>query len=564
MRVSSGLSAWSYLHLVPTFWIFWLLGSPFLVAILGLRFIFLALSSLFWICGEWGFCPFSACAVPSSAPFLIFAMSRSLKRTIVLDVSGFPDDCPINSIASKICDEFSDGDILSVQFMPSRTVRVTFKDESVKLAVLNKEFLSVDSIQCPVRGGGPRPENVLVYRYPFEADLSALKDVMSYYGVVHNIQHRSWLHLNNVADGSIVVRMTRSQNVPRTINVNNYLCKAWYKGMPLTCDICEGSHKAQDCPYKGRCMRCRQPGHVQRDCTNQPNAWGTASADPTPAEVDAVPVIDPDSPAVVDAAPVIDPDSPAVVDAAPVIDSDSPAASSVPAASPAPASTEPCPPASAASPASASAVPSPAPIVPYSDSSDQIIDVTDAGSCSQSVLPKESSSEVLIESFTSTASGSESMQWSDLGSDVINAIDSQIAPLDTVLNNDEVNITVVNSSGDNETYDGSSDDDANECVVNETNKSTDNVNNDSETNIYYETYKSNKVSKSSGVKNLNSKKVNRSNSVNKSGGSKSKTGRVSPYPLPNYKSRGQVSSHVSPHFTKGALAAVMKPSSCRK
>ena len=211
-----------------------------------------------------------------------------------------------------------------------------FKDESAKLAVLNKECLSVDSIQCPVRGGGPRPENVLVYRYPFEADVSALKDVMSYYGVVHDIHRRSWLHLNNVADGSIIVRMMRSQALPRTIKVNDYLCKAWYKGMPLTCDICEGSHKAQDCPYKGRCMRCRQPGHVQRDCTNPPNAWGTtASADPTPAEADAAPVIDPDSPA----------------------------ASPVPAAPPAPVSTVPCPPASATPPASAPAVPSSAPIV---------------------------------------------------------------------------------------------------------------------------------------------------------------------------------------------------------
>ena len=198
--------------------------------------------------------------------------------------------------------------------------------------------------------------------------------------------------------------------------------------------------------------------------------------------------------------------------------------------------------------------------------------MTDAGSCSQSILSKESSSEVLIESFTSTASGSESMQWSDLSSEVINAIDSQIvdvfgASLDTVLDNDEVNITVVNNSGDNETYDGSSDEETNICVVNETNKSIDNVDNDSETNILDETYKSNKVSNSSGVMNLNSKKVNRSNSascVNKSGGSKTKTGRCSPYPLPNYKSRGQVSSHVSPPFTKAALVAVMKPSSCRK
>ena len=61
--------------------------------------------------------------------------------------------------------------------------------------------------------------------------------------------------------------------------------------MPISWDICEGSHKAQNCPFKGKCMRCRQEGHLQRDCTKVPNVWGTVGGgpvsgvlDPTPAE----------------------------------------------------------------------------------------------------------------------------------------------------------------------------------------------------------------------------------------------------------------------------------------
>ena len=230
----------------------------------------------------------------------------------------------------KMCGEFSNGDVLSVQFMPSKSVRVTFKDEAIRLAVLNSQCLSVDNVQCAIRGGGPRPENVLVFRYPFEADLSALKEVMSRYGVVHEVKQIFWLHLDNVADGLCVVRMTRSKAVPHTLQANDHLIKAWYRGMPITCDICERPHKAHDCPHQGLCMHCCQLGHVQRDCTNAPNAWGTASAVPPPAEADAVPAIVPD----------------------------------------------------AASPPVPLSPPSPVPVVAYSDSSEVVTEVIDAGGVS--------------------------------------------------------------------------------------------------------------------------------------------------------------------------------------
>ena len=479
-----------------------------------------------------GLLPFSACAAPSPPPFLLFAMSRSLKRTIVLDVSGFPDDCPINSIASKICEEFSDGDVLSVQFMPSRSVRVTFKDESIKFAVLNNECLSVDSVQCPVRGGGPRPENVLVFRYPFEAELSALKDVMSHYGVVHDIHRRSWLHLNNVADGSVVVRMTRSHPVPRTVNVNDYYCKAWYKGMPMKCDICEGSHKAQDCPYKGLCMRCRQPGHVQRDCTNAPNAWGTASTVPTPAEVHTVPTIVPDA---------------------------------------------------GAPPVSASAASS-APVVPCSDSPKVVTEVVDAGGGSEPIgsPPQSVLSSDSIDSFPSPESGvaaSGVSLWSDLSPDIVDAVVSQPADafggsVEIEIDND-VNNTSVNNSADYGTYDETNnsnksidngidndidyevdmgiDIETNNDTDNETNKCIDNgLSNDSvnETSKHIKVNKSKVTNNSSGGKKLNKKKAPKL---------KTKTGRVSPHVDPGYKS----GCHVPPSLAKAALAC-HKPPTQRK
>ena len=130
--------------------------------------------------------------------------------------------------------------------------------------------------------GGTTPGNVLIFRYPFETDSTLLKDELSKYGEVHDIRFRAWIHPDNVMDGARVIHMTRSGPIPGSLHVSDDLCQAWYRGMPISCDICEGSHKAQNCPFKGNCMYCCQEGHIQRDCPNAPNAWGTV--DPTPAE----------------------------------------------------------------------------------------------------------------------------------------------------------------------------------------------------------------------------------------------------------------------------------------
>ena len=47
---------------------------------------------------------------------------------------------------------------------------------------------------CPIRGGGPCRQKVLVYCYPFEEDDSALEDILGSYGDVESIHCRHWEH----------------------------------------------------------------------------------------------------------------------------------------------------------------------------------------------------------------------------------------------------------------------------------------------------------------------------------------------------------------------------------
>ena len=52
------------------------------------------------------------------------------------------------------------------------------------------------------------------------------------------------------------------------------MCKTWYVGQPVECDICQGGHVSKNCPLKGKCRRCLESGHMARDCKNPPKSWG--------------------------------------------------------------------------------------------------------------------------------------------------------------------------------------------------------------------------------------------------------------------------------------------------
>ena len=68
------------------------------------------------------------------------------------------------------------------------------------------------------------------------------------------------------------------------MNINGYMCRVWYKGQPLICNLCGTSgHRASECPNRNKCRLCGAKGHFARSC---PNPWGL-NPQAAPAEADA-------------------------------------------------------------------------------------------------------------------------------------------------------------------------------------------------------------------------------------------------------------------------------------
>ena len=93
----------------------------------------------------------------------------------------------------------------------------------------------------------------------------------SSYGVVHSVSRSYHDGFPGLFDGNRVVKMTLTQDVPSSVHVSGYDCRVWYRCQPAFCSVCKKSgHRGKACPLNGLCRRCRQAGHVARECRN---AW---------------------------------------------------------------------------------------------------------------------------------------------------------------------------------------------------------------------------------------------------------------------------------------------------
>ena len=196
-------------------------------------------------------------------------MPRRFPCTVSIDVKEFADlGTTRPEVVSKIINSFHPiKPVVAVQFV-GYDAKVTFESEAHKREVMANEYVSIEGIDCAVRGGGgPRPQNVLVYNFPYEIPHAVVREALSPFGEVESVHFRHWTHAQEICDGVRTVRMVRSRAISRNLVIDGFPVKISYPGQALECDICgELGHIAKNCSLRGKCLECRQSGHFQRNC----------------------------------------------------------------------------------------------------------------------------------------------------------------------------------------------------------------------------------------------------------------------------------------------------------
>ena len=201
-------------------------------------------------------------------PFrVVMSGRRAFPCTVTLNVRELASGgLSRQDVVSAIIDTFQPArPIAAVQFL-GYEAKVTFEQMAHKREVMACEHIRIKDVDCPVRGGGPRPQNVLIYNFPYEIPHEVVRDSLSHYGDVESVLFRHWTHVH-VCDGVRTVRMVRARAIPRNLTIDGFHVKVSYPGQAPECDICyDLGHIAKNCPLRGKCLECRQSGHLRRDC----------------------------------------------------------------------------------------------------------------------------------------------------------------------------------------------------------------------------------------------------------------------------------------------------------
>ena len=162
-----------------------------------------------------------------------------LAKTVTLLVKEIPQDLSRVALVGPLRERFKPRVLKAVQFLPGMCAQSTFDSAEAKFAIEKNEFIFIGGHKCPVLGGGPSGENVLVFHFPYEEDVEILKDAMKRFGMVVGVRYQSYPSVD-VHNGTRLLRMIRNGPIPRFLDVGGYLCKVWYRGQPIVYDICGG------------------------------------------------------------------------------------------------------------------------------------------------------------------------------------------------------------------------------------------------------------------------------------------------------------------------------------
>ena len=194
-------------------------------------------------------------------------------RTVVIHAHGMVAAKSSNVVVQMLSKKLDFSKVRHVQFIPGGRIRITFSNVEYRNVVLERKTIQIDDLHFLNITASDSPViNDYVHYLPVEAGDTGLRLALMPFGTVHEVTYQKFAGFKDISTGTRIVRMSLDQQIPFQCNIQWYPCRVWYAGQPLKCTICQGAHKAADCPDRDKCKRCHQAGHFARDCKN---AWGT-------------------------------------------------------------------------------------------------------------------------------------------------------------------------------------------------------------------------------------------------------------------------------------------------
>ena len=185
----------------------------------------------------------------------------------------------------KIVDAVTGHRVSAVQFVPGFFVRVTFSTVQDRHDVF-RYGVEIDGVKIPLTEAESTTRFVYVHHCPVEVSDAAVKDALSAYGEVLSVES-CYYKGTSILTGSRIAKMSLEDVIPWKVCVYRYPCRVWYRDQPVSCRICASTdHRASDCPLRGKCCKCRQPGHFARDCAQSTEPVRVLSS--SPEEMDVV------------------------------------------------------------------------------------------------------------------------------------------------------------------------------------------------------------------------------------------------------------------------------------
>ena len=143
--------------------------------------------------------------------------------------------------------------------------RVTVASIEAKEKLLSARISTTNGSHVPIL---PVDDSKLVRvsRLPFEVPEKDLRASLEGYGTISSYK----LELDKddgVPTGTRLLRVKLSKVIPNRLFVSGFPCTVWYPRLPKQCHHCSSrDHLLAQCPERGLCRACQQPGHTAKDC----------------------------------------------------------------------------------------------------------------------------------------------------------------------------------------------------------------------------------------------------------------------------------------------------------